>query len=270
MICSVSELSFNMIGLLSAIFSTMTFAVQNVYSKKVMNSGVNHISVLLAVSQASLVLLIPFWLYLEGYSLLVGPLLDDIGSEKVTATRPMQPMQAVVLQRYRPSTRYHCSSPNVPIPPTLRTCCSWRTALQKWRCMFDLFGTSAASTMQTVAAFTFLSRVTPVTYSVANVGKKVFVIVSSVLVFGNHISPTNAFGIAVCVFGIALYNKAKRNEKARAALEKHSKQAAGDLNYLRKLPELTQDNRKGVNGVGPALWPFTRRRGSSSDSVKIM
>lgn len=88
-ICSVSELSFNMIGLLSAIFSTMTFAVQNVYSKKVMNSGVNHISVLLAVSQASLVLLIPFWLYLEGYSLLVGPLLDDIGSEKVTATRPM-------------------------------------------------------------------------------------------------------------------------------------------------------------------------------------
>lgn len=218
-ICSVSELHFDLIGLLAALFSVATFSVQNVYSKKVMNGGVDHISVLLAISRASLLLLLPFWLYTEGLGLLVGPGLADMGLEGTTAF------------------------------------------------MVNLTGTSLASTVQTIAAFTFLSRVSPVTYSVANVGKKVFVIVSSVLVLGNHITNGNATGIAICIAGIALYNKAKLNERRAKEAEKASKMRAGDLSYL-KHTVLHGDNRNA--GVGPAGWlPFSSRRRSSSGIMNI-
>lgn len=129
-----------------------------------------------------------------------------------------------------------------------------------------------ASAIQTVAAFTFLSGVTPVTYSVANVGKKVFVIVSSVLVFGNHISPANAFGISVCVFGMVIYDKAKRNERAKAMMAKQSRQAAGDLGYLRggAVPGLTASNGNGNGVAGSGIWPFSRKRSPTSDNVKVL
>jgi len=62
---------------------------------------------------------------------------------------------------------------------------------------------------QNITAFTFMTNVTPLTYTVFNTFKRVFVIVSSILYFGNSILPLNAVGIGLAVLGVAFYNKAK-------------------------------------------------------------
>ena len=63
--------------------------------------------------------------------------------------------------------------------------------------------------MQAILAFKALRKVSPVTYSVANSVKRIFVIVSSVLWFGNVVTFTNAIGIILAITGVLLYNKAK-------------------------------------------------------------
>lgn len=62
--------------------------------------------------------------------------------------------------------------------------------------------------VQNAMAFTILSLVSPVTYSVANTLKRVFVIVLSIIWFRNPVSLTNALGIIIALTGIFLYNRA--------------------------------------------------------------
>jgi solute carrier family 35, member E1 len=67
--------------------------------------------------------------------------------------------------------------------------------------------------VQNVLAFVVLSMVTPVTYSVSNTFKRVFVIVSSILWFRNPVTLPNAIGIFLSLTGLYLYSQAKRNEE---------------------------------------------------------
>lgn len=62
---------------------------------------------------------------------------------------------------------------------------------------------------QNIAAFTFMTKVTPLTYTVFNTFKRTFVIISAILYFGNSVNFFNALGIALTTAGVALYNKAK-------------------------------------------------------------
>jgi solute carrier family 35, member E1 len=72
--------------------------------------------------------------------------------------------------------------------------------------------------LQTVLAFKVLQLVSPVTYSVANSLKRVFVIVSSVIWFGNWVSPTNALGILIAIIGVFLYNRARLAQRKAAEI----------------------------------------------------
>jgi solute carrier family 35, member E1 len=71
--------------------------------------------------------------------------------------------------------------------------------------------------VQSFAAFSLLSLVSPLTYSVANTFKRVFVILTSIVWFGNPVSPLNYFGIFIAFMGILLYNRSfeefKRKDK---------------------------------------------------------
>ncbi|KAJ1282392.1 hypothetical protein BS78_03G048400 [Paspalum vaginatum] len=66
-------------------------------------------------------------------------------------------------------------------------------------------------------SYLILSRVSPVTHSVANCVKRVVVIVSSVLFFSTPISPVNALGTGAALGGVFLYSRLTRTKKPKDA-----------------------------------------------------
>lgn len=74
---------------------------------------------------------------------------------------------------------------------------------------------------QNILAFILLSMVSPVTYSVASLIKRVFVIVVAIIWFGNHTTPVQAAGIFLTFIGLYLYDRTSDAAKAdrRAKLD---------------------------------------------------
>jgi len=81
---------------------------------------------------------------------------------------------------------------------------------------FWLLMASICNCAQTIIAFTFLSLVQPVTYSVANVSKRIVVISAAILseALTTGVLPPflNLAGMAMAAFGVAAYNKVKIDE----------------------------------------------------------
>ncbi|CAF1560381.1 unnamed protein product [Rotaria sp. Silwood1] len=66
-IASISELSFDFVGLICALLSTCLLALQNIYSKKTLKYiNIHHLVLLSALSKLSWCLLIPFWFLIDG------------------------------------------------------------------------------------------------------------------------------------------------------------------------------------------------------------
>jgi len=66
-IVSISELSFDAIGLISALLSTGLLAIQNVYSKKTLKYvDIHHLALLSVLSKFAWCLLVPFWFLVDG------------------------------------------------------------------------------------------------------------------------------------------------------------------------------------------------------------
>jgi solute carrier family 35 protein E1 len=67
---------------------------------------------------------------------------------------------------------------------------------------------------QSLAAFVLLSMVSPVTYSVASLVKRVFVIVFSIIWFGNRVTKIQGYGIGLTFLGLYLYDRTSDASKA--------------------------------------------------------
>ena len=68
-------------------------------------------------------------------------------------------------------------------------------------------------------AFSFLQRTTALTYSVANVVKRLFIVVLSLVLWGGGASAWSRdgmLGIAVSTVGVVIYNRATAAAKGRA------------------------------------------------------
>lgn len=74
---------------------------------------------------------------------------------------------------------------------------------------FELFFNGTSHAAQNVLAFTLLSMVSPVTYSIASLIKRIFVIVVAIAWFGQPTNLTQACGILMTAGGLWLYDRAK-------------------------------------------------------------
>ncbi|KAL2156869.1 hypothetical protein VTH06DRAFT_2901, partial [Thermothelomyces fergusii] len=89
---------------------------------------------------------------------------------------------------------------------------------------------------QNILAFVLLSMVSPVTYSVASLIKRVFVVVVAILWFRNPTTPVQAAGIALTFLGLYLYDRSsarnKADQRARALADPRRDAAAAAASSL--------------------------------------
>ncbi len=107
---------------------------------------------------------------------------------------------------------------------------------------------------QNILAFVLLSLVSPVTYSVASLIKRVWVIVVAILWFGNPTTPVQAVGIALTFVGLYLYDRTSDSNKAdrRAQLLSQTSVGNGPLLPLNVTPVTSASAERGPIYDSPA------------------
>ncbi|KAJ3118204.1 suppressor of loss of ypt1 [Phlyctochytrium bullatum] len=199
LVCS-NKVTFQLIGFVFSLLSTIVFVAQNIFSKKLFiqsssrhtGSGQNpsapkkldKLNLLFYSALIAFVLMFPLWFYADGVRFLFGEDDDTMADGKPhLSSHPNR----------------HPASANVdPSDPAVR---------------FQILILFAVNGMthfaQAVFAFWILSLVSPVTYSIASLVKRIFVILASIVYFGENVSGVQAFGIALTFAGLWMYDRAK-------------------------------------------------------------
>ena len=192
--CSV-EFSGNLFGVLCAFGGALIFVTQNIFSKKLFNEAaraeadgpgiapaqrkLDKLNLLCYSSGLAFVLTFPIWLWTDALPLYSAPL--SLTPQSISSPIPS-----------------HASSVYLPL---------------------EFFFNGIFHFTQNMLAFILLSLVSPVTYSVASLIKRVFVIVIAIVWFGNSTTSLQAAGIALTFLGLYLYDRtsdsAKANQRAR-------------------------------------------------------
>lgn len=155
-VATVTEISFDMMGLLSALMATAGFAIITIYSKKALkDTGMHHLRLLHKLGVMAAFMFFPVWLLFDAPKI-PSEINSDIG--------------------------------------------------------LLLLVDGALHWLQNILAFTLLKLVTPLTYAVANVTKRIAVITVSLLLLKNPVTLTNMGGMMMAIFGVFCYNRAKYRE----------------------------------------------------------
>lgn len=123
---------------------------------------------------------------------------------------------------------------------------------------------------QNIVAFILLSMISPVTYSVASLIKRVFVIVFAIIWFGKPMTKIQAFGFFLTFLGLYLYDRtsdaAKKDKQARALQSK----AQGTLLPLTtdKLPRGNFTASPVIMSTGTGAYPTGNAAMESRDAKR--
>ena len=214
MLACSADISTNFVGISCAFIATVVFVAQNIFSKKLFNdaaraeSGGDHrkldkLNLLCYCSGGAFILTAPVWLLSEGFALLAD-LWDDGSINLVTHSRNHKPLltPSALIIEFIFNGVFH-------------------------------FG-------QNILAFILLSMLSPVSYSVASLIKRVWVVVIAIFWFGSSTTGAQAVGILLTFVGLYLYDRTSMDDAAerRAKADRfHNAQKAPTL-----LP-LTEESR---------------------------
>jgi len=188
--CSV-EFSGNLLGILYAFGGALIFVTQNIFSKKLFNEAaraeadgsaaqsqkLDKLNLLCYCSGLAFLLTLPIWIWTDGLPMLLS------------------------YMQYYPGSPL--ASPTVSAPSATR-----------FYLPIEFFFNGVFHFGQNILAFILLSLVSPVTYSVASLIKRVVVITFSIVWFGSRTTPIQAAGIALTFLGLYLYDRTSDASKA--------------------------------------------------------
>uniref|UniRef100_V5EJG1 Sugar phosphate transporter domain-containing protein n=1 Tax=Kalmanozyma brasiliensis (strain GHG001) TaxID=1365824 RepID=V5EJG1_KALBG len=103
---------------------------------------------------------------------------------------------------------------------------------------------------QNILAFNVLSMVSPVTYSIASLLKRVFVIVLAIIWFGQAVSLLQWFGIALTFYGLWMYNDSKTKDDVQKGERKVERKQVASQGLL---PLSTVSITSSANDFGQGL-----------------
>jgi solute carrier family 35 protein E1 len=199
--CSFDVSASNAIGLLCAFGSAIVFVSSNIFFKKIMPTGssashhkLDKLNLLFYSSSMAFLLMVPIWVFTD------LPLL--MAAEPAHITDP---------------ARGHPARGHVTRSVTYNT-----------------FLNGIVHFAQNIIAFIILASVSPVTYSIASLFKRVAVICIALVWFNQHVHPLQGVGIALTFLGLWMYNNAK-----------------GDI-------ALGETRRRGVEAAREGVLPMTR------------
>ncbi|CAG7687343.1 unnamed protein product [Allacma fusca] len=86
--------------------------------------------------------------------------------------------------------------------------------------------------LQNLLAFVILSKVAPLTYSVANATKRIEIIIVSIIILQNVVTLFNVLGMTLAVSGVLLYTYAKQRKSSEAKLDIPESE---ELNYTTRI-----------------------------------
>lgn len=102
---------------------------------------------------------------------------------------------------------------------------------------------------QNIMAFILLSMLSPVSYSVASLIKRVWVIAVAVIWFRSSTTRNQIFGIALTCFGLYLYDRTSSEDAAEKKTKADHFRSRGALLPVTELAEKTQQNGQAVSPV---------------------
>ncbi|KAK4178536.1 triose-phosphate transporter family-domain-containing protein [Triangularia setosa] len=206
--CSSNRTQFGgqFLGILYALFATIIFVTQNIFSKRLFNEAarveaeglgvqskkLDKLNLLCYSSGMAFICTLPIWFWSEGFHILTDFLYD--GSVDLTV------------------------SPN---------------SFDHGRLTMEYIFNGTFHFGQNILAFVLLSTVSPVTYSVASLLKRVFVIFIALIWFRSPTTRVQAVGIGLTFLGLWMYDRSseknKADQKARRMTGESLKQLEGGL-----------------------------------------
>ena len=188
MLACSAEFKGNVFGIIYAFLAALIFVTQNIFSKRLFNEAataealggqsrkLDKLNLLCYSSGLAFLITSPIWFWSEGIALLQDFFHD--GSLDLAEGAPSAP------------------------------------AFDHGRLALEFVFNGTFHFGQNIIAFVLLSIVSPVTYSVASLIKRVFVVVISIIWFQNPTTNVQGLGIALTFFGLYLYDRTSESNKA--------------------------------------------------------